>query len=49
MLPSERGDMGQRSGDSSFPSRFWLATTSPSFMVFQKMMIVANRFMPAIR
>ena len=39
----------KRSGDSSFPSRFWFATTSPSFMVFQKMMMAASRFMPAMR
>src|SRR5690606_7279184 len=26
----------KRSGDSSFPSRFWFATTSPNFMVDPK-------------
>ncbi len=39
----------RRSGGMMMPSTARLSTTSPSFMVFQKMMMAASRFMPAIR
>ncbi len=39
----------RRSGATAAPLAARLLTTSPSFIVFQKMMMAASRFMPAMR